>query len=66
MGIFDKVKDLAGKNADKIGDAVDKAADFADEKTKGKYSDKIDKASAFAKEQADKAADKRGDGPRGV
>ncbi|GGF55427.1 hypothetical protein GCM10011519_31630 [Marmoricola endophyticus] len=55
MGIFDKAKDFAQENADKVSDAVDKAADFADEKTGGKYSDKIDKASDFVKDQADKA-----------
>ena len=50
MGLFDKAKDLAGKNADKLEDAIDKAADIADDKTGGKHSDKIDTAVDKAKD----------------
>ena len=42
MGIFDKAKDLVGKNSDKVADAIDKAADVADDKTGGKYAEHID------------------------
>jgi hypothetical protein len=52
---LDKAKDLAlqakeaaAKNADKIDDAVDKAAEFVDTKTKGKYAKHIDKAQTAA------------------
>ncbi|WSE35174.1 antitoxin [Amycolatopsis rhabdoformis] len=51
MGMFKKLAVLAGaagavgsyvkKNPEKVNQAVDKAARFADQKTKGKYSDKI-------------------------
>ncbi|MEV0295901.1 antitoxin [Nocardia sp. NPDC050710] len=48
-GLVDKGKQAAAKNADKINDAVDKAGDFIDNKTHGKYSDKIEKGKAAAK-----------------
>ena len=35
MGLLDKAKGLIGKNADKVEDAIDKAADVADDKTGG-------------------------------
>ena len=53
MGIFDKAKDLAGENTDKINDAVDQGADLVDEKTGGKYGEQIDQGSEFAKDKAD-------------
>ena len=49
MGLFDKVKGLAGQHADKVEGAVDKGADVVDEKTGGKYSDQIDKGAEAAK-----------------
>ncbi len=49
MGLFDKAKELAGQHADKVEDAIDKAADLVDEKTGGKYGDKIDKGAEAAK-----------------
>ncbi|MDI9894886.1 antitoxin [Rhodococcus sp. IEGM 1381] len=48
-GIVDKGKDLAAENSDKIDDVVEKAGDFIDNKTGGKYSDKIDKVQEAAK-----------------
>ncbi|HEV2759302.1 MAG TPA: antitoxin [Acidimicrobiales bacterium] len=60
MGLFDKAKDLAGQHADKVGDAIDKAADMVDEKTGGKYADHIDKGAEAAKGFVD------GDGERVV
>jgi hypothetical protein len=63
MGFLDKVKnlgrkaeDLVEEHDDKILDGIDKAADFADDKTKGKHSDKIDKGAAKAKDQVRKLA----------
>ena len=60
MGAFDSIKNLANKakgaaqqNSDKFGQGVDKAGDFIDGKTGGKYSDKIDKAQDAAKKFAD-------------
>lgn len=57
MGLMDKVKGLVGKHEDKVDDAIDKAADLADEKTGGKHSDKIDAAAEKAKDVVDKLAD---------
>ena len=49
MGLCDKAKELAGQHADKVGDAIDKAAGMVDEKTGGKYADQIDKGAEAAK-----------------
>jgi MT0933-like antitoxin protein len=65
MGLFDKFKkakdkagDLVDKHDDKIRSGIDKAADFADDKTKGKYSEKIDKGADSAKNAVEKLDDK--------
>lgn len=51
MGILDKVKGMIGKNADKVEDGIDKAADVADDKLGDKVgSDKIDMAAEKAKD----------------
>ena len=60
MGLFDKAKDLAGQHADKVGDAIDKAADMVDERTGGKYANHIGKGAEAAKGFVD------GDGERGA
>ena len=64
MGFLDKLKKMAGKaedlveeHDDQVLDGIDKAADFADDKTKHKYSDKIDKGTAQAKKQVEKVAE---------
>jgi len=49
MGLFDKVKNLAGQHADKVEGALDKVAEVVDEKTGGKYADQIDKGVEAAK-----------------
>jgi hypothetical protein len=58
MGIFDKLKKQAGDAVDKhggqISKGIDKAAGFADSKTKGKYSDKIGKSATAGKNALDK------------
>ncbi len=61
MGLFDKVKDLAGQHADKVEGAIDKAADMVDERTGGKYADHIDKGAEAAKGFVD--GDGEGDTP---
>lgn len=48
-GMVDKGKNLAAENSDKIDDVVEKAGDFIDNKTGGKYSEQIDKAQEAAK-----------------
>lgn len=53
MGLFNKAKKLAAKHADEVEDAVDKAADIADDKTGGKHSDKIDAAADKVKDLLD-------------
>jgi uncharacterized protein YjbJ (UPF0337 family) len=56
MGILDKAKALIGKNEDKVEDAIDKAADFVDDKTDGKHTDKIEGAADKAKDVVEKLA----------
>lgn len=48
-GLVDKGKKLVTEHADKIEDAVDKAGDFVDEKTGGKYAEHVDKVQDAAK-----------------
>ena len=43
MSMFDKAKEFAGKNPDKVKSAVDKAGDMFDEKTGGKHAQHTDK-----------------------
>ncbi|MEU6136042.1 antitoxin [Nocardioides sp. NPDC047086] len=59
MSFLDKAKDLIGQGvdkvgADKVGDGLDKAGEFADEKTGGKFSDQIDQGVETAKNEAEK------------
>lgn len=61
MGMLDKFKkqasDLAEEHGDKVDGAIDKAADFADDKTGGKYSDKIEAGAEKAKDMVEKMGD---------
>lgn len=54
MGLFDdakkKAKELAGGHEDQVDQGLDKAADYADDKTGGKYSDQIDSGKDKASE----------------
>ncbi|OIJ24809.1 antitoxin [Nocardioides luteus] len=59
MSFLDKAKDLAQQGidkvgADKVGEGLDKAGEFADEKTGGKFSDQIDQGVEAAKNEAEK------------
>ena len=60
MGMFDDIKKKAEELADQHGDtaknAIDKGADFADEKTGSKYSEHIEKGAEGTKEAIDKIA----------
>ncbi|MBK5224470.1 MAG: antitoxin [Acidimicrobiia bacterium] len=65
MGFMDKLRkttdkavDAVADNEEKIDAAIDKAVNFADDKTRGKYSDKIDKAANAARKGVDKVAEK--------
>jgi hypothetical protein len=53
MGFLDKAKDLLAQNADKVETAIDKAGEFVDDKTQGKYSDTIHKVAEEAKKAVD-------------
>lgn len=54
MGILDKLKGLLKGKGEQVSSAIDKAADVADDKTKGKYSDHIDTAAEKAKDVVEK------------
>ncbi len=54
MGLFDKFKKKTSKLADEHGDqaegAIDKAAEFIDDKTGGKHTEKIEDGAEKAKD----------------
>lgn len=54
MAFLDKVKNWVSKNPDKAGQAIDKAGDLFDQKTKGKYAGQVDKAQNAARGYVDK------------
>ncbi|TWP43989.1 antitoxin [Lentzea tibetensis] len=45
-----KAKDLLGQHGDKVDEGVDRAGQFADERTGGKHTEHIDSAEEKAKE----------------
>ena len=55
MGMFDEMKDkaedLAKDHPDQVNEGLDKAGDFANEKTGDKYEDQIEKGEDFARER---------------
>ena len=53
----DKAKDMAGEHGDKIDEGMEKAGDFADEKTGGKHTDKIDRGMEKGREAIDNLGD---------
>ncbi|WP_301149948.1 antitoxin [Mycobacterium simiae] len=55
MGFLDKAKDLLAQHADQVETAIEKAGEFVDDKTQGKYSDTIHKVQEEAKKAADSA-----------
>jgi hypothetical protein len=60
VGIFDRAKDAASRQREHLDAAVEKAGDFADEKTEGKYAEQVDKGQEMA---LDKLADMTADEP---
>ena len=56
MGFLDKAKDLLAQNADKVDAAIDKAGEFVDSKTDGKYKDTVNKVQEAAKKALDDGA----------
>ncbi|MDY6997464.1 MAG: antitoxin [Actinomycetota bacterium] len=61
MGFLDKAKDLLAKNSDKVDTAIDKAGDFVDQKTQGKYASQVDKVQDAAKKAVQDNAAGQGD-----
>ena len=49
VGFLDKAKDLLAQNADKVETVIDKAGEFVDDKTQGKYTDTIHQVQEQAK-----------------
>lgn len=48
--MMDKAKEVASDNVEKVKDAIDKAADFVDEKTGGRFSGQVDQGADAAKD----------------
>ncbi|GAA1366800.1 antitoxin [Streptomyces beijiangensis] len=51
MAMLDKLKQMLKGHEDKAGQGIDKAGDFVDEKTQGKYSSQVDTAQEKLKQQ---------------
>jgi hypothetical protein len=51
MSVLDKLKQMLQGHEDQAGKGIDKAGDYADEKTQGKYRGQIDTAQDKLKEQ---------------
>ncbi|MFH9073388.1 antitoxin [Streptomyces alboflavus] len=51
MSVMDKLKQMLKGHEDKAGQGVDKAGDFVDDKTQGKYSGQVDTAQDKLKQQ---------------
>ena len=55
MGMFDNMKDkaedLAKEHPDQVNEGLEKAGDFADDRTGGKFEDQIDKGQEFARDR---------------
>jgi hypothetical protein len=49
MSFLHKAKDLLAQNADTVNSAIDKAGDFVDSKTDGKFSDTVNSVQDAAK-----------------
>jgi hypothetical protein len=51
MGIFDKAKDALGDNPNQGESGIDRAADFADDRTGGAHTDQISSGADLAKDR---------------
>lgn len=70
MGFMDKIKDLAGKNPDKVDQATSKVSDEFNKRTDGKFEQHTDtaqeKAGEFLKgDQAGEGGQPGGEQPQG-
>lgn len=50
-GFMDKAKDMAGQHDDKVDQGLEKADDFADQKTGGKFDSQTDKITDQAQQR---------------
>ena len=50
MGIFDDIKNAVAEHEAELESAIDKAADFIDEKTGGQFAGHLDQAQEFLKD----------------
>jgi len=51
MGIFDKAKEALSGHSEQVEGLIEKAGDFVDEKTEGKYTEQVDQGQEMAKEK---------------
>ena len=51
MGIFDRAKEALSGHSEQVDAVIDKAGDFIDEKTEGKYAEQVDQGQQMAKEK---------------
>ncbi|MGW5731625.1 MULTISPECIES: antitoxin [Streptomyces] len=58
MSVMDKLKQMLKGHEDKAGQGIDKAGDFVDGKTQGKYSSQVDTAQDKLKDQFGRDQDK--------
>ena len=56
MGFLYKARDLLAQNGDTVDAATDKAGEFVDSKTEGKYKDAVNKVQEAAKKALDDGA----------
>lgn len=59
MGIFDNIGEQVAQHGEAIDQAIEKGAEFIDEKTGGKHSDQISQAADFVKDKVDDLAHKK-------
>ncbi|MWA08551.1 antitoxin [Streptomyces sp. BA2] len=58
MSVMDKLKQMLKGHEDKAGQGIDKAGDFVDGKTQGKYSGQVDTAQDKLRDQLGRDQDK--------
>ncbi|HEY6682061.1 MAG TPA: antitoxin [Propionibacteriaceae bacterium] len=51
MGIFDRAKEALSGHSEQVEAVIDKAGDFIDEKTEGKYAEQVDQGQEIAKDK---------------
>ncbi|MDI3418356.1 antitoxin [Streptomyces luteolus] len=63
MSVMDKLKQMLKGHEDQAGKGVDKAGDYVDEKTQGKYSSQVDTAQEKLRGQMGSDQDRGQEGP---